>query len=52
MKKILTLAVILGITAAGAPYLAGRLTEQRLYDKVDGSLGERAAKHLGLKLGL
>ena len=52
MKKILTLAVILGITAAGAPYLAGRLTEQRLYDKVDGSLGEQAAKHLGLKLGL
>ena len=52
MKKILTLAVILGIAAAGAPYLAGRYTESHLHDKIDGALGQRAAAHLNLKLGL
>ena len=51
MKKLLTLAVILGIAAAGAPYLAGRYTESHLHDKIDGALGQRAA-HLNLKLGL
>ncbi|MFC0035144.1 DUF945 family protein [Cardiobacterium valvarum] len=52
MKKILTLAVILGITVAGAPYLAGQFTENHLHNKIDGSLGQRAAEHLNLKLGL